>query len=530
MTTTSANGLHAWTQPDTVRIGLWEEPHTLDPVVSTMSFEDDIFQLCFDGLIRYDQHAHAVPDLAREAPTLANGGVSRDGKTITYHLMPNVKWHDGVPLTSADVLYTWQQIMNPKNNTVDRAGYDRISSIDTPDPLTVRVHLREPFAPAIYLFANGAIGSIVPKHLLSRYATLNRTDADAHPIGSGPYLFTSWTHGSEMHFDANPKYFRGVPKIAHVVMKFIPDQNTMVNALRAHDIDLYYSVSTTQAPTVKTIPDTTFLQTASFNYEHLTFNTMKPPLDDVRVRVALAHALDANAVFEKVYHGLGGRGPTHYTPDLLGYDPALHYYSYDPKLAGAQLDAAGWKLGADGVRAMNGKPLAFAISSVTGNKLREEMEVLLQRYWHAVGIDVSVKNYPAATFFAPFGEGGPLYTGKLDVAIYTSTRSYPDPDDVNTMAPDRLPPAGQNNSRFRNAELGRLLEAGLASYDPSVRAPIYRRAAKIMLDNIPEYTMSLEPQIMAANNDLHGFLPNPVASDLWNIRDWTIIPPRPVSP
>jgi peptide/nickel transport system substrate-binding protein len=388
----------------------------------------------------------------------------------------------------------------------------------------VRVHLRGPFAPAIYLFANGSIGSIVPKHLLGHYTSLNRTDADAHPIGSGPYIFKSWTHGGEMRFDANPNYFRTVPKIAHVVVKFIPDQNTMVNALRAHDIDLYYLVSTAQAPTVKTIPDTTFAQTASLNYEHLTFNTARPPLDDVRVRVALAHALDADAVFQKVYHGLGGRGPTHYGPDLLGYDPSLHYYAFDPKRAGTLLDAAGWKLGADGIRAKNGKPLAIAISSVTGNKLREEMEVLLQRYWHAIGIDASVKNYPAASLFAPFSEGGPLYAGKLDVAIYTSSRSWPDPDDVNTMSPDRLPPAGQNTSRFKNAELGRLLEAGLASYDPTVRAPIYRRAAKIMLDYVPEYTMSLEPQIMAANDNLHGFLPNPVGSDLWNVQDWTLSP------
>ena len=116
----NADGLHAWTDPTTVRVGMWEEPHTLDPVISNMFFESDVYQLEFDGLIRYDERGHAIPDLAREVPTLANGGISRDGRTLTYHLMPNARWHDGVPVTADDVIFTWHQIMNPNNNTSSR--------------------------------------------------------------------------------------------------------------------------------------------------------------------------------------------------------------------------------------------------------------------------------------------------------------------------------------------------------------------------------------------------------------------------
>ena len=517
----SATGLHAWTDPTTVRIGLWEEPHTLDPVISTMSFEDDVYQLEFDGLIRYDGRARPVPDLAREVPTLANGGISRDGRTLTYHLMPNVRWHDGVPLTAADVVYTWRQIMNPKNNVIAREGYDRITSIDTPDSHTVRIHLSAPYAPAIYLFADGAPGSIIPRHLLAHYASLNQTPFDGRPVGSGPYIFRSWTRGGAMRFDANPAYFRGAPKIGHVELRFIPDQNTMVNALRAHDIDLYYLVSTNQAPAVRTIPDTTFVQTASLDGEGLMFNTQRPPLDDVRVRLALCYAFDQNAVFHSIYHGLGGQGPTRMSPGLLGYDPAIHYYPYDPKKAAALLDAAGWKLGPNGMRAKNGTPLAIDISTVAGIKLREELEVLLQRYWRAVGVDAGVKNYAASMFFAPLSQGGPLQSGHTDVAIFTRNHAWPDPDIENSLGPNELPPNGQNFSRFRNAEVGRLIAAGLASYDPVVRAPIYRRIAQIEIANVPDYVLSWEPQIMAANSDLHGMAPNPVDSDLWNIADWT---------
>jgi peptide/nickel transport system substrate-binding protein len=519
-----ATALHAWTDPTTVRIGMWEEPHTLDPIVSTMSFEDDVYQLEYDGLVRYDGQAHPQPDLAREVPSLANGGISRDGKTLTYHMLPNARWHDGVPVTSADVAFTWRQIMNPKNNTNQRDGYDRIASIDTPDAHTVRVHLRAPYAPAIYLFAVGGIGSIIPKHVLGRFASLTNNAFDSHPVGSGPYIFRSWTRGGEMRFDANPHYFRGVPKIPHVVIRFIPDQNTMVNELRAHDIDLYYLVSTTQAPLVRTIPGTTFTQTSSFNSEGLAFNTQRPPLDELNVRLALVHAYDQNKIFNNVYHGLGGQGPTHVGPGILGFDPSIHYYSYDPKKAAALLDAAGWKLGPNGTRAKNGKPLAIEIASTAGNKLRESLEVLLQRYWRAVGVDATVKNYTASTFFAPMSEGGPLYSGKLDVAIFTGSHAWPDPDVENTFAPDRLPPVGQNQSRFQNAEMGRLIKAGLASYDAAVRIPIYRRIAHIEFTNVPEYVLSWEPQIMAANSDLHGMQPNPIDSDLWNIAEWTFSP------
>jgi peptide/nickel transport system substrate-binding protein len=174
------------------------------------------------------------------------------------------------------------------------------------------------------------------------------------------------------------------------------------------------------------------------------------------------------------------------------------------------------------MRSRNGVPLAFEISTVSGVKLREELEVVLQNAWHAAGAAVTVKNYPASTFFAPRQEDGPLYSGHTDVSIYTSSHTAPDPDVEDSFAPDRVPPNGQNTSFFRNAEMGRLIDAGLASYDPAVRAPLYRRMARIQIDNVPEYTLQWEPQITSANVDLHGVKPNPVDSDLWNVADWTL--------
>jgi peptide/nickel transport system substrate-binding protein len=507
--------------PDTVRIGLYEEPDSLNPVLGSMSFSSDVFQLIFDGLIRYDDKGRAIPDLARELPTADNGGISRDGKTLTYHLMPNARWSDGVPLTSADVVFTWRQLMNPANMTVSREGYDRISRIEAPDPHTVRIVLNAPYPPALFLFRDLNQGAIVPEHFLAGNPNLNRIPFNAHPIGSGPYVLRSWLRGSEMRFDANPHYFRGPPRIPHVVLKFVPDQNTLVSELRAHELDLYYNVSLAQLARVRGLDGIRIVSTSSLHWEHLAFNAGNPPFDDRRVRLALCYDVDEDAIFAKIYHGLGRKAPTHFNPDFGWGDPNVRHYPFDPSKAAALLEAAGWKLGADGLRRKNGTPLGFSISTVAGVKQREAIEVFLQSAWHALGADVTVKNYPAATLFAPRAAGGMLYGGKTDVSLFTWENVTPDPNDTNYIAPDEFPPKGQNVDFYRNEEIGRLQRAGLATYDRTKRQAIYRRIQRILIDEVPEYVLDFLPEVAAWNVDLQGVRPEPIGSDLWNIADWS---------
>jgi peptide/nickel transport system substrate-binding protein len=516
--------LHAWTTPDTLRIGFYEEPDSLDPVVTTMAFAGDVFALEFDGLIRYDERGRPVPDLARDVPTLANGGISRDGRTLTYHLMPAARWHDGVPVTADDVIYTWRQIMNPGNVTPSRTGYDRIASIDAPDSHTVRLHFRAPYPPALYLFRDGSVGAIVPKHVLFHETTLNHAAFNARPIGSGPYIFRSWSRGSDMRFDANPAYFRGAPKIPHVVLKFVADQNTLLAALRAHEIDLYYSVPAAQFEQVRGLPGIRVRAGSTLHWEHLAFNVRRPPLDERSVRLALCYGLDEAALFKKIYRGLGRPAPTHFNPDFGWGDPAVGYYPYDPPKARALLEAAGWHLTPDGVRRKDGKRLTFALSTVAGVKQREACEVVLQNQWRALGADVIVKNYPAATLFAPSGAGGMLFGGKTDVSLFTWENTTPDPDDENYISPDRIPPAGQNVMAYRNPEIGRLVRAGLATFDVPTRKRVYARTQRILMHDVPEYVLDWLPEITAANDDLQGPGPVPVGSDLWNIANWTFRP------
>jgi peptide/nickel transport system substrate-binding protein len=518
---TTGAGLHPWTKPDTVRIGLFQEPDSLNPVISSMAFASDVFQLVFDGLIRYDDTGHAIPDLAREVPSTANGGISKDGRTFTYHLMPNAKWHDGVPVTADDVIFTYQQIMNPANLTPTRNGYDKITKIEAPDPHTLVVHFKSPYPPALYLFRALNQGAIIPKHLLAGHPDINRLGFNSHPVGSGPYIFKGWRHGSEMWFDANPNYFRGKPKIAHAVLKFVPDQNTLMTQLQSHEVDLYYNIGVLQYDQVRQIDGIKLTQSPTLHWEHINFNTQRPPLDDVRVRRALCSAVDEETIYQKIYHGLGTKGPVHFNPAFEWGDKSIAYYSFDLDAAGAMLDAAGWKQAADGKRYKNGAPLTVTISTVAGVKQREAIEVLLQSWWRKIGVDVSLKNFPAATLFAPKGAGGMLYGGKTDVAIFTWLNATPDPDDTTYINPNRLPPIGQNVSFYQNPDIGRWEDEGLATFDPAKRRDAYLKIQRVLIDQVPEYVLNWQAQIDASNVDLNGVRPVPVGSDLWNIAEWT---------
>ena len=519
-TAPSGNSLHPWTQPDTVRIGMYEEPDTLDPVISSMAFTGDVVQLLYDGLIRYDARGRATPDLAREVPSLQNGGISRDGRTLTYRLMPGARWSDGRPVTSRDVVFTWHAIMNPRNRTATRIGYDRIVAIDAPSPSVVRLHLAAPYAPALYLFKDLNQGAIVPEHVLARYPDINRVPFNTDPIGSGPYVLRAWHHGSEMLFDANPHYFRGAPRIAHVIVRFISDQNTLVAQLRTHELDVVYDLSLQQIPALHTIPGVRVSEASTLHWEHLNFNVRRPPLDERAVRVALCTAVDERTIFTKIYHGLGRPAPVHFNPEFGYGNASLHYYRYDPRAAGRLLDAAGWRLAGDGLRHRNGQPLAFTLSTVAGVKQREAIEVVLQNAWHALGADVSVKNFPAVTLFAPAAAGGVLYGGKTDVAIFTWDDTNPDPDDTAFVGPAQLPPNGENATFYVNPQLGRLELAGVATYDPAKRKPIYNAIGNMLFADVPEYVLDWLPEVTASNVDLRGPGPVPIGSDLWNIATW----------
>jgi len=507
-----------------LRVGKSQEPGTLNPILATMQTESDAFALLFDGLVRFDDRGRIIPDLATQVPTKQNGGISPDGKVITYHIDPRAKWQDGAALTSEDVKFTYEAIMNPRTASPARTGYDRVTRVETPDAHTVRITLKSAFAPATAdLFANGLQGSILPAHLLRSYADLNRVEFATHPIGSGPYRLAAWDHGSTLVFQANHDYFRGSPKIERIAWEIIPDDQTMLNKLRARELDLAVNLYPYAYQLLGSIPGMkATIMSATYHWEHLIFNCRKGPTSDRRVRRALVYAMDPKIIYEKIYRAYGTRGPTDQNPLSPWFNRNLSYYPHNVAKAQTLLDEAGWRRGADGIRVKDGQRLTLTFVSTAGNRTREMVGVLLQNEWREAGIDLQLKFFPASTFFARAFNGGILDTGNFDTALFAWVNDNPDPDDTDTLGPGRTPPKGNNDTFYQNLEVGRLQERALGSYDDGLRKRLYDRIQETIMADVPEYTLNWMPEIDIAAKELHGLRPAPVGSVFWNAAQWSI--------
>ena len=516
-----AAGLHPWSDPGHVRIGVVRTLDNLNPLLSGGAATTDVAQFLFSGLIRFDDRGEPIPDAAKVVPTRENGGISADGKTITYTLRPDVRFSDGVPLTADDVVFTWQQVMNARNNVPFHFPYDLAQSVVAKGPYTVVVHLREPSAPFVpNFFRCGVQGSILPKHLLQGRADLNQDPYNIKPIGSGPYMVQRYEVNSTLEMIPNPHWF-GKPGLRRVTYRIIPSENTLLVALKTHDIDFYYSAPEQQYREIKAIAGVTVSAQPSSQFEMVAFNTAREPLSDVRLRRAIASGIDWQMLARTTYLDVDLADWGDVFPRSWAYTAQAEPTPFDPAKARAQLGAAGWKPGADGVRVKDGKRLELEIRTVAGVTTRQNAEVAIQQYMKAIGIDLQVHNAPANMLFAPLGAGGLLANGKFDLGIYAWTKN-PDPDDSQTIGPGYLPPNGGNYTRLRDQTLGTLQRRATATYDRAQRKALYAAIERRIGELMPYHTMVWRANINAWNDDLHGVKPAQAVSDFWNVGSWTL--------
>ncbi|MGH7749280.1 MAG: ABC transporter substrate-binding protein, partial [Candidatus Dormibacteria bacterium] len=285
-----------------LRYATGEDITGLNPHLAQQTVVNYMASMTMAYLTKTGAHNQAVPELATVVPTQANGGISKDGKTITWHLRRDAKWSDGVPFTADDVVFSTAAVLNPRNNEVSRSGWDLITKVDEPDKYTVVYHLKHQFAGFEYQFFSpaGANPCILPKHILGNLPDINHAPYNALPVGIGPFKFVSWRRSDSVEMVANPLYFRGMPKLQKIIFKIIPDRNTVLTQLRTHEIDLWSPVSRHYYPQVKAIPGLTVLRKKSYYFGHLDFNTQHPMLRDPRVRQALRYATDRKTLLAKI--------------------------------------------------------------------------------------------------------------------------------------------------------------------------------------------------------------------------------------
>jgi peptide/nickel transport system substrate-binding protein len=510
-----------WTHHGLLRIVNISEPDTLNPVVGNFQIDSDLAMLWGGFLFDWNDKNEFVPDLATELPTLENRGIAPDGKTITYHLRPGVTWHDGVPFTADDVVFTWHAIMNKKNNVSSTVGYDLITAIDEPDPHTIVVHLKSSWAPFVATFFSQSSTPfpVLPKHLLAKYDNINQVAFNSQPVGTGPFIVDRWQRGSKIVFHANPHYWRGPPKLKEIWYTPIPSDSTIVTLLQSHEADLEYYASVNDYRELSHIPGTRVVVTPFTQYGVYSLNLKSPVLQQVDVRRALWYGIDSRRILADVTHGLYSPGYTDQPSFLWAYNPNVAHYAYDPVKARALLDGAGWKLGPDGIRQKNGVRMQLVIADSSGNTTSSALDLIAQRDWRDIGIDVSIKTYVTSLFFASYGGGGILQTGKFDVGSFSWLNGV-DPDDSTQLMCDQAPPNGQNIAHFCNAEVDAQERLALSSNDRAVRKRAYDRIQAIVADQVPEILNWYVDRIAIANTDLKNY--RPAVTSFWNPWEWDI--------
>jgi peptide/nickel transport system substrate-binding protein len=474
--------------------------------------------MVFNSLLGIDAHGALHASIAREVPSLANGGVSRDGLDITYHLRHDAKWADGEPLTSRDVLFTHQAVMNPRNTVAERYGDREIATIGAPDPYTVRVHLKRSFSPFVAYFDR----PLLPAHLLDKFDSLDKVDYNQHPIGSGPYRVAEWARGDHITFVASDAYWGPRAHIAKVVVHFIPDANTLVAELQSHDINAILNLDPTRVKSITGDSDARVVKTPEQLFGLFIFNTADPRLADVRVRRAFILGIDRAQVIQKATDGL------EYTDQpsraLFGwaYDPSVRPLPYDPKAAAKLLDAAGWKLGADGVRARGTLRLEFNLAIQAGHPVFAVEAAQVAEQAKALGIALDIKASVDQQFALLTAEGT-LAGGHFDISLTRFVGGEADPDPDWLIGCDETgKPNAYNFTHMCLPGMAPVLSDAVATFDVARRKRDYAIVQRALNEQLPLVLISQSLAIDVVPKGLHGFVRSEFGGALLDVGSWTL--------
>ncbi|HKW77947.1 MAG TPA: peptide ABC transporter substrate-binding protein, partial [Candidatus Limnocylindria bacterium] len=462
----------------------WQEPASLDLLyVPGVQAAATIARVAVEGLVKLDPEGREVPALAREVPTLANGGVTvgADARTMTvrYRLREGVRWSDGEAFTSADVRFTWRAIMTD-SKVASREGYDRIDDVETIDDLTAVVRYRA-LDPA-YLTR---FDVILPRHLLDNATPAVRASYGRMPLGTGPFRIVEFAAGDHVTAERNPQA-RVRPNLERIVFRFTPSLDVAKAQLRAGEADLAPSIFESDVPDLASDGAIAIAQAASPVVETVIFNLAKPSddgadpglphpvLSDRAVRRALVLATPKQRIVDSLLFGRARAGTSEIP---LGWAATgVTQDAYDPAAARRELDAAGWTPGADGIRSRRGVRASLRLTGTTGNALRERIEQVLIDEWRAVGVEAKIANVASSVLTAPWSGGGVRKRGSFDMVIANAG--------LGTAGAD---PVGYLTQRYRCASIPTAANGGAgANYgrwcDPAADAALAEAVATLDRD------------------------------------------------
>jgi peptide/nickel transport system substrate-binding protein len=531
-TTFPATNVPATTVPEkkVATLIFTQEFDNLSPLYSDMWFVWTTWQMFDHWAWEFDSNNEPFPVLVTEIPSVANGGVNADGTVITMHLRKDIKWSDNVPMTAEDFIFTWQMAVSPQNTVSTTYPYDVISTVEAPDPQTVVVTFSEPFAPWLANLWHG----ILPAHILSPIYQADGTIDNAEwikkpTVGCGPYNFAEWETASFARFVRNDNYWGTPAKIDEIFIRFVPDDASQTAALKAGDADMGTFIAYSDVPGLQDAGLKIVIEPSGYNeFMFFTLNPEKnnPALQDVRVRKAIALAINRDGINTDLHFGLT-KTPASFWDALPYYNnPALSPYPFDPAQAKSLLDAAGWiDSDGDGIRDKDGVKLEIS-HATTIREDRQDVQAVMQQDLADVGIKLDVNPVDDTLFFASYADNGPAARGEFDIQEWSDGPLFPDPDIYYWLC-DQIPtdasPVGDNWFYICDEQLDSLIKLQSTQVDPIARQATISQINQLFYDKVYIIGMWQDPDVYALGSRLQNVKFSGVTM-FYNIAEWDLVP------
>jgi len=522
---------------DNVVLGISQEPDILVPGLGgSLAISTEVQQALFAQGVRWSDQWQLTPIAAREVPTFENGQwkLLPGGKMqLTWHLR-TLTWHDGMPVTAEDYVFTHRAIMNDKVPVISRDFEKHVENVFAPSADTLVVTYKDHYA-----YANTGVIQYGPwpRHLLEKAYRDNPGGLDKLPFGNdptatisnGPYQIVSWQKGSSIVAEADPHYTLEKPQVRRIIWRVITDTNTLVANMLSGSIDAISPIGITFDQAVQLDQQVAQRQladkvvfTPGLIWEHVDLNLGNPRLQDKRVRQALLYALDRQAMVNALFQSKQPVADSYLPPKHYGYDASLPKYAYNPDRAKQLFAEAGWTMGPDGIlRNAHGERFTITIGTTAGNRVREDVEQILQSQWQKVGVELKVSNQPARVFF-----GETTRHREFEMAMYAWLLS-PVSDCETLYTTENIPSAqnaynGQNFAGFSNPEMDTLCHAIPTELDQAKRVAMLRRTQAILADELPVLPLYFRVDVTSIKRGLRNWKPTGLGQSqvTWNANQW----------
>ncbi|MDQ2786604.1 MAG: peptide ABC transporter substrate-binding protein [Chloroflexota bacterium] len=524
----------------TLRLLWWQAPTVLNSQIAQGTKDYDASRLVEEPLatLTNDAVTPNVPVLAQEIPSVQNGELAADGTSVTWKLKPGVLWSDGQPFTADDVVFTWNWVMDPKNGGTNTTHYDLIKDATAIDPTTVKLTFKAA-TPVWYLPFVGSEGAVLPQHILKDCPIVAQCAFNQKPIGTGAFVVTDFASGDHVSYAANDKFREpNAPWYSKIDLKGGGDAVTAVKAVQTGQEDYAWNpqvepailkqfqdsgnvLETIRGASVEKIYVNFADPSKDVNGEKSSPQSKSPFWQDKNVRQALALAIDRKAMAENLY-GSAGTATNTIIPTIWEGLP----WQYDPKQANALLDAAGWKMGSDGIRVKDG--VTFSITFRTSVlPVRDKESQLIKNNLKAVGINVDLRPVDAGVFFGLPDNPDNLARFQTDLEMYTNGASFPDVQSLlATYTSDQIAQKsngwkGTQVMRWTNPEYDQTIKQLTATLDPAQRLDLFKKADSILMGDYAVIPLVARAGLACYAKGLTGVNLTSWDSDLWNAAHWT---------